>query len=79
VRLDGIVTHTRHQTHLGGRRNVCSKYPPAFGIDLLVDDAEGGAIEGRRHGFRVLLVDDNDGSWFRCVAAAIEPGAQNLS
>jgi hypothetical protein len=76
VRLDGIVTHARHRTHLADRWNVCSKYPPAFGIDLLVDDAAGLAIEGGRCGLRVLIVEENDASWSRRVAAANEPGAR---
>ena len=44
----------------------CSKYPPAFGIDLLIDDAEGVSIEGERFGFRVFRISGNDLSWFCC-------------
>lgn len=34
-----------------------SKYPPAFNIDLHVDDLPGIAMEGECFGFEVLLVD----------------------
>jgi hypothetical protein len=34
----------------------CSKYPPAFDIDLHIDDQPGVALEGERYGFETLLV-----------------------
>jgi hypothetical protein len=66
VWLRGIVNQYRHVRTLTGPLSSyrsCSKYPPAFGIDLLVDDSEGVAIEGRRYEFRVLRVDPGDESW----------------
>ena len=68
VRLDGVVNQARH--------NACvtvasSKYPPAFGIDLLVDDAEGVRIEGRRFGFDVVRVEEHDASWCTQVELAV--------
>jgi hypothetical protein len=39
------------------------KYPPAFGFDLLVDDALAIAEAGQRHGFDVLRVDPADEDW----------------
>ncbi|MCE7997014.1 MAG: HAD family hydrolase [Roseivirga sp.] len=35
-----------------------SKYPPAFNIDLHIDDLPGIALEGERYGFETLLVDN---------------------
>jgi hypothetical protein len=43
------------------------KYPPAFGFDLLVDDAIVVANAGVRHGFNVVLVDPRDEHWARRV------------
>jgi hypothetical protein len=71
VRLEGIVNQQRHQTALADRSIECSKYPPAFGIDLLVDDAEGVELEGRRLGFSVLRIRENDESWCSRVSSAI--------
>ncbi len=36
--LGGVVNLTVHEQHVKMR---CTKYPPAFGIDLLIDDARG--------------------------------------
>jgi hypothetical protein len=63
VRLDGIVNHARHMTAMAETSIVCSKYPPAFGIELLIDDAEGVSIEGERLGFSVLRIAEDDASW----------------
>jgi hypothetical protein len=37
--------------------------PAAFGIDLLIDDAEGVALEGKRFGFSVLHIKEDDLAW----------------
>ena len=71
VRLEGIVNQARHQTVLADRNLACSKYPPAFGIDLLVDDAEGVELEGQRLGFSVLRITEDDESWCSRVASAM--------
>jgi hypothetical protein len=49
-----------------------TKFPPAFGIDLRIGDAEGVRLEGERHGFRVLVVQPNDRDWFRKILAAVD-------
>jgi hypothetical protein len=74
VWLRGVVNQYCHQRTLTGRLAAyrsCSKYPPAFGIDLLVDDSEGVAIDGRRHDFRVLRVDPADEAWAERVAEEV--------
>lgn len=68
VRLDGVVEATRHAGATDGRASKC---PPAFGIDLLVDDAEGVALEGARHGFEVLRVLPDDDAWDERVRDAV--------
>jgi hypothetical protein len=72
VRLEGVVNQDRHEQVVGRmtfRGYPPSKYPPAFGIDLHIDDSEGVAIEGRQHGFRVLVVAPDDAEWVARVLA----------
>jgi hypothetical protein len=74
VRLGGVVNQDRHVRRLGNGRpaaNECSKYPPAFAIDLLVDNCEGVREEGYRFGFRVLTVRPDDDRWAEAVRAAV--------
>jgi hypothetical protein len=71
IRLDGVVNQQRHNREVQAR---CSKHPPTFGIDLLVDDSEGVRLEGERHGFRVVVVQPKDTQWTATVQAAMQPG-----
>ena len=73
IHVDGIVNAERH------REEVCeyhfssipSKFPPAFGIDLHVDDSEGVRMEGDEHGFRVVVVGLDDKNWTQKVLDAV--------
>jgi hypothetical protein len=70
IRLEGVVNQDRHVRRLRNSRpgpHECSKYPPAFQIDLLVDNSVGVWEEGRRFGFRVHLVDPGDLRWTEAI------------
>jgi hypothetical protein len=54
IPLAGAVDQDRHGRIVG--RQGPSKLPPAFGIDIHVDDSEGVARGGQRHGFKVVVV-----------------------
>jgi len=76
IRIDGVINDERHRRALEGRgfSRMPSKYPPAFGIDLHVDDSEGVRMEGDERGFRVLVVNPRDEGWAERVLEAIQPG-----
>jgi hypothetical protein len=69
VRLGGVVNQQRHEKVVG--RHGPSKYPPAFDIDLHVDDLPGVGIEGERHGFRVVVVSPDDADWTARILGAL--------
>ncbi|AKA81000.1 hypothetical protein VO64_0454 [Pseudomonas synxantha] len=73
IRVDGVVNSTLHNDALSahGLANTPSKFPPAFDIDLHVDDSEGVRIEGHDHGFRVVVVDPQDEQWAQRVLDAV--------
>ncbi|OON69119.1 hypothetical protein [Hymenobacter sp. CRA2] len=68
IRLGGVVNQSRHEREV---RVSCSKHPPTFGIDVLVDDSPGVRLEGERHGFRVIVVRPEDEGWLRTVQQAL--------
>ena len=72
IRLAGVVNQARHDREVTVR---CTKYPPQFGIDLLVDDAPGVQVEAARHSFAMLLVEPADAQWVAKVQARV--AAQN--
>lgn len=69
VPIAGVVNQDLHDRVVG--RRGPSKYPPAFGIDLHVDDSEGVGMEGRQHGFAVVVVAPEDRDWVGRVLAAV--------
>jgi hypothetical protein len=73
IRVDGVVNSVLHNRALTARGlvNTPSKYPPAFDIDLHVDDSEGVRSEGHDHGFRVVVVDPQDENWAQKVLDAV--------
>lgn len=72
IRVDGVVNEERHRCEMErrGMMRPPTKYPPAFGIDLHVDDSEGVRMEGEEHGFRVVVVSPQDPDWARKVLEA---------
>jgi hypothetical protein len=82
VRLRGVINQVRHErivSRSGQPYRVCSKYPPAFGIDLLVDESAGVAIEGRRFGFPVVRILPDDPRWtFRLLDEIDRLAAEGL-
>jgi hypothetical protein len=66
-----IVNQARHLEISTDRGIPCSKYPPAFGIDLLIDDSMGVEMEGRRFGFSVLQIKEDNASWCALVNSTV--------
>jgi hypothetical protein len=74
VRLGGVVNQESHMKWLrrcAPRLQTCSKYPPAFNIDLLIDDSEGVQLEARKHRYAMVLISPNDDTWTTKVLAAV--------
>ena len=72
IRLGGMVNEHAHRRQVSIAHRV-SKYPPAFKIDLHVDDSEGVRMEGQKYGFRVCVISPDDPDWTtRVLAAATE-------
>lgn len=63
VPLHQVINQKKHNMTLKERRNICSKYPPAFGIDLHIDDSLGVGLEGVKFKFKVIIIDESDPSW----------------
>ena len=70
ISISGVVNQQRHERVVG--RQGPSKYPPAFGIHLLVDDLEGVRMEGEHFGFRVVRVAPEDEGWAARVLAEVD-------
>jgi hypothetical protein len=82
LRFYGITLGGMVNEHSHGRLPMAhrvSKYPPAFQIDLHVDDSEGVRMEGEKHGFRVVVVSPEDPAWSARVLAAAAEAEESLN
>ncbi len=72
-RIRGVVNGDRHMRWLKKqpRHLRCPQYPPAYDIDLIVDDSEGVAVEGRQLGYQVLLIRPDDLDWTSKILKAV--------
>lgn len=74
VAIGRVITQDVYAAHL--RRfpddRPPSKNPRAFGIDLHIDDSEGVKLEGKRHGFDVLVVTPDDAEWVNHVKSEVQ-------
>lgn len=70
IPIEGVVNQVRHEQTVGLRGP--SKFPPAFGIDLHIDDSSGVAMEGAEHRFAVLVVSPEEVHWVEQVLREVD-------
>ena len=70
IPIEGVINQTLHERMVGLRGP--SKYPPAFRIDLHIDDSLGVAMEGADHQFAVLVVSPEDPDWTVKILGEVE-------
>lgn len=63
IKIHGVVNQQENQEALKRRKIFVSKYPPAFGIQLHVDDLPGVKLEAEKYKFRVVIVSPGDENW----------------
>jgi hypothetical protein len=68
IRLQGVVNQTRHRQEATAH---CTKHPPSFNIDLLIDDSEGVRREAEQYNFKVLVIQPDDTDWVQKVIATL--------
>ncbi|MBX2797805.1 MAG: hypothetical protein KTR31_09060 [Myxococcales bacterium] len=69
--LSKVVNDAVHRSRLGQHASRTVKYPPAFDIDVLVDDSIAVAEQGRQFGFQVVQIDPSDDQWTARVLGEI--------
>ena len=58
-----MINQQCHDRELNENKARCSKFPPAFGIDIHVDDSPGLKIEGDKFNFRTIIIEERDLTW----------------
>jgi FMN phosphatase YigB (HAD superfamily) len=67
-----IINEKTNQKQL--RKNNCtaSKNPRLFRIDIHIDDSKGVGMEGKKYGFKTIIIDTNDLEWVDKVKRRID-------
>ncbi len=63
LKVDKIINQKLHKSVLRENYTTYSKYPPAFGIDVHIDDSKGVEIEGNRHHFNTIILSEDITDW----------------
>jgi len=73
LRVGTVINGARHASEATRwqHSHTPSKYPPAFDIQIHVDDSPGVLLEGQDHGFSVLVIEPGDGAWVQHVLDAV--------
>jgi FMN phosphatase YigB (HAD superfamily) len=74
VRIERVVNQTVHEKIVRRDRTpfFVSKFPPAFEIDLHIDDQDDLREAGERLGFRVLTIRLDDAQWTKAVLKLVD-------
>ena len=63
IPVDKVINQQCHDRELKENKTRCSKFPPAFGIDIHIDDSPGLKIEGDKFNFRTIIIEEKDLTW----------------
>jgi hypothetical protein len=63
IPIDRVINQQCHDRELKENKTGCSKFPPAFGIDIHVDDSPGLKIEGEKFNFKTVIIEEKGLTW----------------
>lgn len=63
--------HRRQIQALGEHYKTVVKYPPLYGLDLLIDDSEAIVLEGKQFNYRTEWVRPDNPDWVEQVMTAV--------
>jgi hypothetical protein len=71
IPVDTVINQQRHDRQLRENKTRTSKFPPAFDIDIHIDDSPGLRIEGERFNFKTIIVDEHDKNWGQTILKSL--------
>jgi hypothetical protein len=60
IAIDGVINQQIHKEKVTIN---CSKHPPTFGIDVIVDDSDGVKMEGEKYNFNTVIIQPENENW----------------
>lgn len=72
ITLKTIITQPENSIALRKIGYHGSKYPPAFGFDIHIDDSKGVLQKGQKHGFTVIQIKSGTLNWTKKILVALK-------
>ena len=71
INVGKIVNQSENQKVLKQRNINSSKFPPAFGFDIHIDDSKGVGMESEKYNFKVIIIEPTDTEWTEKIIVEI--------
>lgn len=72
IKVDRIVNQNKNRRELKNRNINSSKFPPAFGFDIHIDNSNGVGIESERNNFNAIIIEQTDKNWIEKIKTEIK-------
>ena len=72
IKVSRIINEKENRKILNSKNINSSKYPPAFGFDIHIDDLKGVGVESKRLNFRAIIVETDDKNWIETIRNGIK-------
>lgn len=72
ITVNRIITQKENRSVLKSRNINASKYPPAFGFDLHIDDLKGVGLESEKFNFKAIIIEPSDSEWIKKVKIGLK-------
>ncbi len=67
-----IINERINRAQLTKHNCSASKNAKLFGIDIHIDDSKGVEMEGKKYGFKTIILDIDDNNWTQTVLTRID-------
>jgi FMN phosphatase YigB (HAD superfamily) len=67
IAVDYVINQQKHQQKLRNTNIYSSKFPTIFNIDIHIDDSMGVEAEGKKYGFKTIIISETDKKWTKTI------------
>ncbi|HAO07044.1 MAG TPA: hypothetical protein DCQ50_08660 [Chryseobacterium sp.] len=72
IPVDFIINQQLHDRKVKKKGKNISKFPPEFGIDIHIDDSAGVEMEGKKFGFKTIIISPDERDWSNIILKKID-------
>ena len=72
IPVDFIINQQMHNKKVRKKGKNVSKFPPEFGIDIHIDDSAGVEMEGKKFGFKTIIISPDETDWTSIILKKID-------